>query len=65
MAIQFNRKNEILSRLEQEGQIQELDSVESLQAREAINQHVVEVKREYLEKERMSIISASKLILTA
>jgi hypothetical protein len=65
MAIQYNRKEEILTRLETLGLVQNMDSAESLQAREAINQHVLEIKREYQEKERMSIMGASQLILTA
>jgi len=64
MAIQYNRKEEILTRLEAQGLVQTMDSAESLQAREAINQHVLEIRREYQEKERMSIIGASQLTLT-
>ena len=64
MAIQFNRREEILNRLQQEGKILQMDSDEFFRNKEAFNNQVLEVKREYQEKERMSIIAASKVILT-
>jgi hypothetical protein len=65
MAIQFNRREEILNRLQQEGRVLQMDPEEFFRNKEAINNHVFEVKREYQEKERMSIIAASEMILTS
>jgi hypothetical protein len=65
MAIQFNRREEILNRLQREGRILQMDPEEFFRNKEAFNDHVFEVKREYQEKERMSIIAASEMILTS
>jgi hypothetical protein len=65
MAIQYNRKEEILTRLEAQGLVQTMDSAEALQAMEAINQHAIEIRREYQEKERKSIIEARQFTFTA
>jgi hypothetical protein len=65
MAIQYNRKEEILTRLEAQGLVQTMDSAEALQAREAIDQLALEIRREYLEKERKSIIEARQFTFTA
>ncbi|HEY8897541.1 MAG TPA: hypothetical protein VIM79_22100 [Niastella sp.] len=65
MAIQFNRREEILNRLEQEGRVLQMDSEEFLRNKEAFNDHVFEVKREFQEKERLSIIAASETTLTS
>lgn len=65
MAIQFNRREEILNRLQEEGRILQMDSEDFFRIKEAINNLVSDVKREYQEKERMSIISASEMILTS
>jgi hypothetical protein len=65
MAIQYNRKEEILTRLEAQGLVQTMDSAEALQAMEAIDKHALEIRREYLEKERMSIIDARQFTFTA
>lgn len=63
MAIQFNRREEILTRLEKEGKVLLMDSEESFRIKEDINNYVLEIKREYQEKERMSIITAGEMIL--
>jgi hypothetical protein len=65
MAIQFNRREEILERLEKEGKILIMDSEEDLRIREDINDFVFKIKREYQEKERMSIIGAGEMILNS
>jgi len=64
MAIQFNRREEILNRLEKEGKILHIDSEEALRIQKEIDDFLSEIRREYLEKERLSIISASETILT-
>lgn len=65
MAIQFNRREEILNRLEKEGKVLLMDSEESLRIKEDISNYVLEIKREYQEKERMSVITAGEMILTS
>ena len=65
MAIQVNRTKEILDRLRGEGHVQTMDTPEALAAREVINEFAEEVRREYLEKERLSIIAASQFVVTA
>lgn len=65
MAIQFNRREEIFDRLEKEGKVLIMDSEEDLRIREATNDFVFKIRREYKEKERMSIIEAGEMILNS
>jgi hypothetical protein len=65
MAIQFNRREEILERLEKEGKVLTMDSEEDRRIREATDEFAFKIDREYKEKERMSIIEASKMILNS
>jgi hypothetical protein len=65
MAIQFNRREEILERLEKEGKVLTMDSEEDQRIREAMDEFAFKIDREYKEKERMSIIEASKMILNS
>lgn len=61
MAIQFNRREEILERLESEGKVLTMNSEEDLRIMEEINEFVYRINREYKEKERMSIIGAGEM----
>ena len=61
MAIQFNRREEILERLEKEGKVFTMDSEEDRRIREALDEFAFKIDREYKEKERMSIIGAGEM----
>lgn len=65
MAITISRKAQIISRLQDAGSSTRLNDAESEKRREAINLQVKEVRRDYQKKERESMVSASRLILTA
>jgi hypothetical protein len=65
MAIQVDRTKEILDRLGSEGLIQTMDSPDALAARHAINEYAEEIRREYLERERLSMIAAGQFVVTA
>ncbi|OMP76274.1 hypothetical protein [[Flexibacter] sp. ATCC 35208] len=65
MAIQVDRLKEILDRSRDEGRLETMDTPDALAARNVINEYAEVVKREYLEKERLSIIAASQFVVTA
>lgn len=65
MAVKFNRKAEVIDRAKAQGKLNNINSGEASRVRNAINDHVMETKRDFQHKERMSRITASKLTLTA
>lgn len=65
MAIKVDRTRDILDRLESEGHVQIMNSPEALAARDVINEFAEKIRREYLEKERLSLIEASQFVITA
>lgn len=65
MAIQVDKTKEILDRLKSEGLIKTMDTPDALAAKNAINKYAEEVRREYIERERLSIIAAGQFVVTA
>ncbi|PSL24092.1 hypothetical protein [Chitinophaga ginsengisoli] len=65
MAIKFTRKVEVINRVKAEGKFNYMNSGKDGEMRKAINTHVIETKRDFEHKERMSRIAASQLTLTA
>lgn len=65
MAITLSRKAQIVSHLQDSGSVTRLSDSESSQKREAINNQVRKVRRDFQKKERKSQISAARLTLTA
>lgn len=61
----LSRSAEINEKLEKEGKIRFLDSEEDLAKITSMNQYMDEVRRDYQMKERLSQISAAKVILNA
>ena len=65
MALILSRKAQIISRLQAAGNVTRLSDADSQQRREAINNQVKKVRRDFQKKERESLISAARLTLTA
>jgi hypothetical protein len=65
MAITISKKAEILERLNAEGRVRTMDSVEAIANREEINNQIVKVIKDYQHKANISQIKASEFIFTA
>jgi|GEM_PF-5118611 len=65
MAVKFNRKAQVIDRVKDQGKFKNMNSGKAGEVRNAINNHVIETKRDFQHKERMSGITASQLTLTA
>lgn len=61
----ISRSAEINERLEKQGKIKYLNSAEDLAKITSMNKYMDEVRSDYQMKERLSQISASKVILNA
>lgn len=65
MAINLSKKAELIERLEAEGKITTMNSVEALANREEINNHMAKVIKDYQYKANLSQIEAAAFIFTA
>jgi hypothetical protein len=65
MIVKINKTEEIRNRLKQEGKVNLLDSDEHLQAMVKMNKALEDLKREYIIKDKLSQISASKTVLNS
>jgi hypothetical protein len=60
----INKTEEIMARLRAEGKVKVLDTSEDLAAIERMNQHMAEVRRDFIIKNANSERSAANVILT-
>lgn len=60
----INKTEEIMARLRAEGKVKVLDTPEDLAIIERMNQHMAEVRRDFIIKNANSERSASNVILT-
>jgi len=61
----LSKTKKILKRLQKEGKIRKLDSPDDIRKITEMNEYMKEVRQEFLYKEAMSEISASKVILNS
>jgi hypothetical protein len=65
MALHLSRKAQIISQLEKDGKVTQLNDADAERRREAVNNQALKVRRDFQKKERNSWISAARLTLTA
>ena len=62
--VKISKTEEIMARLRAEGKVKTLDSPEDLAAIQRMNEHMAEVRRDFITKNANSEKSAANFILT-